>query len=1129
MDKQTVLPLDLAPALRVFASPELELIFHTPQLIGKRSGWWGHVPFAFWIMAACEPRLFVELGTHNGVSYAAFCEAVARKRLATRCFAVDTWQGDEHAGIYGEQVYGELRLFHDRNYRAFSELMRCTFDDAQTHFADGSIDLLHIDGFHTYEAVKHDFETWLPKLSDRAVVLFHDINVHERDFGVYKLFAELRSRYASFEFLHGHGLGVVLVGAQAPAPVQALCAITDPTTIHAIRERFAYLGDRWVLAMQERLTAESVGQQAAAAADAREAQIEARLREEIGAQHSASSRAADDVSALVSAKDRALAEANAQIETHQRAAQNASAERAALIAEQARAAQNASAERAALIAEQARAAQNASAERAALIAEQARATQKAAAEREILVQGLERASRTSADLADLKAHFADLAQQYAAIFEDPAFGTKARVRRRLRRIVARLRMGAVRPNDLRAAEILRRSIFFDRNWYLKTNADVASSGLDPVVHYLKFGAVEGRQPSPWFSGTDYLERNQDLGAHVNPLLHYIECGRNEGRKGGVLNDRLDLDSLLHGEREVGVHGGREIDDVNFDDLLQRARAALEAPVPDVRIAMPRLARPSKKADVARPHDYAAWCEMRLNERRSQFSVRRHQAWNHLITVVAYGEKAESDEGLSRTLSSLRGQTYRNVEILVAGPCNADADDYMSLRGLFVEPALEPLQLLSNPADDRLWRGSHLVFAPAGTTFDPDAFALLNEALSGARGKSSPDLVICDHDRRSEQGSLREPCFAPGWDPDLIAELDYVGTAFMASRKLILEQRADGRPDTLHGWLRGVAAAPAPITVAHLVEPIMHLPVGLPQLIESHPVFANGGNLPSVAIVIPNRDRPELLERCVRFLEHFEGPAPELVIVDHSSTDLRTLALYDQLQARYGAVIRRVSGRFNFSRMVNIGVAASSAEAIVLLNNDVEITVPGQLEMMIRHAVRPEVGVVGAHLLYPDGTVQHAGMLLEPGPNRRQPVIPRHVLRGAPQTSEGYLHALRTVRNYQVVTGALLVTRRAVFERAGGCDEVSLPVEYNDVDYCLCARAMGLRVIAVPTQGIYHNESSTRGTEDTPEVIQLRAANSAMMASRWGDTLIHDPFRNPWAEIGDVPQVRFPWTETENNR
>jgi GT2 family glycosyltransferase len=1111
MDKQTVLPLDLAPALRVFASPELDLIFHTPQLIGKRSGWWGHVPFAFWIMAACEPRLFVELGTHNGVSYAAFCEAVAQERLATRCFAVDTWQGDEHAGIYGEQVYGELRLFHDRNYRAFSELMRCTFDDAQTHFADASIDLLHIDGFHTYEAVKHDFETWLPKLSDRAVVLFHDINVHERDFGVYKLFAELGSRYATFEFLHGHGLGVVLVGAQAPAPVQALCAITDPTTLHAIRERFAYLGDRWVLAMQERLTAESVGQQAAAAAEAREAQVQARLREEFGVQHGALSRAAEDVSALLSAKDRALAEATAQIEAHQRAAQNAAAERAALIAEQQRAAQEAAAAR------------------AALIEEQERVAQKAAVEREVLVQSLEKASRTTADLADLKAHFADLARQYGAIFEDPAFGAKARVRRRLSRIIARLRMGAVRPNELQAAETLRRSVFFDRNWYRKTNADVASSGLDPVVHYLKFGAVEGRQPSPWFSGTDYLERNRDLSAHVNPLLHYIECGRNEGRKGGVLYERLGLDGLLHGERDQGAHGGLANDHVKLDDLLQRANAVLESPVPGVRIAMPQFARPSKKAEVAKPHNYAEWCELRLNERRSEFSVRRHQVWNHLITVVVYGGEADSDERLSRTLSSLRGQTYRNVEILVAGPCNADADDYMSLRGLFVEPALEPLQLLSDAADDRLWRGSHLVFAPAGTTFDPDAFALLNEALAGARGKASPDLVICDHDRRSEQGELREPCFAPGWDPDLIAELDYVGTAFMASRKLILEQRADGSPDTLHGWLCGVAAAAAPITVAHLVEPVMHLPVGLPQLVASQPVFASGGDLPSVAIVIPNRNRPELLERCVRVLEHYEGPAPELVIVDHASTDLRTLAIYDQVQARYGAVIRRVTGRFNFSRMVNVGVAASSAEVIVLLNNDVEITVPGQLEMMIRHAMRPEVGVVGAHLLYPDGTVQHAGMLLEPGPNRRQPVIPRHVLRGAPQTSEGYLHALRTVRNYQVVTGALLVTRRAVFERAGGCDEVSLPVEYNDVDYCLCARAMGLRVIAVPTQGIFHNESSTRGTEDTPEVIQLRAENSAMMASRWGDTLIHDPFRNPWAEIGDVPQVRFPWTDTENNQ
>jgi glycosyltransferase involved in cell wall biosynthesis len=231
--------------LHALHDPLLDGMFHRAGRIGVESAWYGHVPFGYWIVGQIRPHMLVELGTHNGVSYASFCDAVVDARLPTRCFAVDTWQGDEHAGHYGEEVYADFRQFHDERYSRFSSLLRMTFDTALDQLPDGSIDLLHIDGAHTYDAVSHDFTAWQPKLSERAVVLFHDTNVRERDFGVWRLWHELRQRHGGFEFLHAHGLGILAVGKEAPPAVAALCALSDGREIAAVRERFALLGERW--------------------------------------------------------------------------------------------------------------------------------------------------------------------------------------------------------------------------------------------------------------------------------------------------------------------------------------------------------------------------------------------------------------------------------------------------------------------------------------------------------------------------------------------------------------------------------------------------------------------------------------------------------------------------------------------------------------------------------------------------------------------------------------------------------------------------------------------------------------------------------------------------------------------
>ena len=219
-----------------------------PQHFSVPAPWAGHIPFASWLVAVQKPETLVELGAYSGISYMAFCQAIKEQGLPTKAYAVDTWLGDAHAGAYGETIYQTLQREHDPRYASFSTLLRMTFDEALPQFSNGSVDLLHIDGLHTYEAVRHDFETWLPKMSQRGVVLFHDTNVFRDDFGVHRLWAELSVRYPSMQFSHSNGLGVLLVGAQQPPELLQLCGASSDAatglTPGAARQVFCILGGR---------------------------------------------------------------------------------------------------------------------------------------------------------------------------------------------------------------------------------------------------------------------------------------------------------------------------------------------------------------------------------------------------------------------------------------------------------------------------------------------------------------------------------------------------------------------------------------------------------------------------------------------------------------------------------------------------------------------------------------------------------------------------------------------------------------------------------------------------------------------------------------------------------------------
>lgn len=217
-----------------------------PFPFANNSAWRGHLPFAAWLTRVFKPTVIVELGSHWGHSYFTFCQAVSESGLPTSCYAVDTWQGDEHAGNYGDEVFAFVDGHNKERYAKFSHLLRMTFDDALNKIPDGTVELLHIDGLHTYEAVKHDFETWKVKLAPGAVVLFHDTYVREREFGVWQCWEELQAVYPNnLEFTHSYGLGVLQIDGASDAKKMTWLDSNNQNK-QSLKDYFSALGARQI-------------------------------------------------------------------------------------------------------------------------------------------------------------------------------------------------------------------------------------------------------------------------------------------------------------------------------------------------------------------------------------------------------------------------------------------------------------------------------------------------------------------------------------------------------------------------------------------------------------------------------------------------------------------------------------------------------------------------------------------------------------------------------------------------------------------------------------------------------------------------------------------------------------------
>jgi len=541
--------LRTARFLQSLCDEKLDPVFWRAALLSRHSAWCGHIPFAHWLVGAVAPRVFVELGTHTGVSYSAFCAAVERTGRGTRCYAVDTWQGDEHSGHYDNAVYEALANFHNPRFGSFSTLLRCTFDEALPFIEDGSVDLLHIDGLHTYDAVLHDFEAWRPKLSDRAVVLFHDTNERDGDFGVWRLWSELQGQFPSLEFLHGHGLGVLAVGSAVPPGLAPLLSQTDPVIRGRVRDRFALIGTRWDAEQSCLYQSE----QAASKNATETMQVHKEFETALAIRDEKIAKSDDDIATLQSntlvLSDR-LAQTLSESEAERSARSNAEVALRDAVAEIKKllATTRADAETIHNLQQgQRKAAEDDSVARLHLQSHLGAVEVQLSAANHSIAQLHGQIQHTELSYRDELSR--RLAVETSSIWRATwllrrFLMNKPSLRRNLRRsfhlawwavtlqIARRLKD---RRKVMIEAERVRRSALFDGAWYLLRYPDAAASGLEPEVHFVVSPATEQRDPGPGFSTAAYLHRYPEVREiSEKPYFHYLAHGIQEGRDGSPI-------------------------------------------------------------------------------------------------------------------------------------------------------------------------------------------------------------------------------------------------------------------------------------------------------------------------------------------------------------------------------------------------------------------------------------------------------------------------------------------------------------------------------------------------------------------------------------------------------------------
>ncbi|MGR8933310.1 MAG: glycosyltransferase family 2 protein [Gammaproteobacteria bacterium] len=509
----------------------------------------------------------------------------------------------------------------------------------------------------------------------------------------------------------------------------------------------------------------------------------------------------------------------------------------------------------------------------------------------------------------------------------------------------------------------------------------------------------------------------------------------------------------------------------------------------------------------------------------------------------------ADEALSASvIDSVMRQSYQSWELYVAPNGGASDGIIELLQDYVVQDSRIRLVMqhsqanISEVFNDVLAyvNGDYIVFLDCSGVMSEHALYFVVRELNDHAGFL---FIYSDADKIDAEGNRMEPYFKPDWNPDLLFSHNYIGNLTVYSIPLVrmvggFRPAMDACRD--YDLLLRCAAKIESEQILHVAKVLYHerlmtcaADTNAAETSASNrsairaltDYFASRGlNLPVtqgkapntykvswpipqpeplVSLLIPTRDSVDILSLCVgSILEKTRYQNFEVIILDNQSSDPETLAYFETFKNHPRVRVVACDFPFNFSVLNNYGVKFARGEIIGLINNDVEVIAPDWLTEMVAHALRPDIGCVGAKLLYGNDTVQHGGVICGLGG------IAGHAHRGFAKDASGYFSRLQVVQNLSAVTAAVLLVRRAVYESVGGLNETELTVALNDVDFCLRVREAGYRNLWTPFAELYHHESISRGADDSPEKLMRLNRERKYMHLHWGTQLASDPYYNP---------------------